>query len=83
METLDKMAVMFRALIISSNLERFTIKNLEDDFKLLEGYSIPYEAYGFRQLEDMLRYLCHYVQVHGHGDYVYITPTPTLNGYDD
>ncbi|XP_049537763.1 uncharacterized protein LOC125952360 [Anopheles darlingi] len=74
MEDLKK---YIRAVMISNTRKLMTVEHLMADFKLMEGENIPYQQFGFKTLEDLLRAMPDVLQVQGYGRQATLKPIIT------
>lgn len=66
-------------MVISNAGRPLTVSQLNRDFKEFEGYDIPYEKHGFRQLDAMLQSMSDAVQINGQGPSAQLLPVLTKN----
>lgn len=76
---MEQLKKLIQAMVISNAGRPLTVSQLKRDFKEFEGYDIPYEKHGFRQLDAMLRSMSDAIQLMGQGPSAQLLPVLTKN----
>lgn len=71
---MEELKHTIRAMVISNAERPMTISQLDKYFKCNEGYCIPYEKYGFKHVDAMLRSMSDAVQLDGLGCSALVMP---------